>query len=325
MDISVIVVTYNQADTIGRTLDSVLGQVFEGSFEVIVGDDCSSDGTRAICEEYARRYPDKVRYLRRERNLGVVGNYFDCIRRARGRYLADCAGDDQWVDPRKLAHQFDYLERHPDVTAVYTDWLCCNVDGTDPRRHELRPEVHGIETYERGALVFPVLTNSIMPHLCTALYRKSVVEKYMDGEPSRFMGLMVEDADAPLSLEGSRYVAEDPQIMMALSAEGRTAVLPGATLYYSVGGDSISRRRDYGRRLQHFVRETSQQLEMAELFGVGREALSGYLRGKLDYMWSLAWRSDSREAVAALRGLVAKFGLRGGIKSKIYGLMVRLK
>ncbi len=123
----------------------------------------------------------------------------------------------------------------------------------------------------------------------------------------------------------SRYVAEDPQIMMALSAEGRCAFLPGATMYYSVGGDSVSRRRDFGKRLLHFVRETSQQLELAELFGVSRDVLAGYLRGKMDYMWSLAWRSDSREAVDALRELVAKHGLRGGIKSKIYGLMVRLK
>lgn len=311
MDISVIVVTYNQEDTIARTLDSVLGQMFDGEFEVVVGDDCSSDGTQAVCEDYARRFPGRVRYLRRERNLGVVANYFGCIRQSRGRYLADCAGDDMWSDPHKLSRQFDYLEHHPDVTAVYTDWLCHNPDTADPRRHPLRPEVNGIETYSRGELVLPVLTNTILPHLCTALYRRDVILKYMEHEPERFMS--------------ASYVAEDPQIMMALSAEGKTAVMSGVTMLYTVGGDSVSHRAEAGRRLRHFVGETAQQIALAGLFGGDGPVFRRYLKKKMDYMWSLAWRSGDREATASLRRLASAHNLHGGWKSLAYGLAVRLK
>lgn len=307
MDVSVIVVTYNQERTIGRTLDSVLGQKFDGDFEIVIGDDCSEDDTRRVCEEYSRRYPNRVRYLRWKKNMGVVANYFACIRRADGRYLADCAGDDRWSDPHKLAREYEFLEKHPDVTAVYTDWLCCNPDGTGLRRHELRPEVTGIEVYDRGALVLPVLTNSVMLHLCTALYRKNVILRYIDKYMWKFTS--------------ETYVAEDPQIMMALSDAGRVAVLPGVTLHYSVGGDSISRRRDCARRLRHYVGETRQQLALAELFGVGRDEIEGYLRKKMDYMWSLAWRARNGSQVRLLGRL---YGLRTGWKSKVYRVMLRL-
>ena len=307
MDVSVIVVTYNQEDTIGRTLDSVLGQEFEGDFEIVVGDDCSSDGTQRVCEEYARRHSGRVRYIRRKNSVGVMANYFDCIRQARGRYLADCAGDDFWVDPQKLAHEFDFLECHPDVTAVYTDWLCCNPDGTGIRRHMLRPEVKGIEVYTRRELLLPILTNKVMLHLCTAMYRKGVILHYMDKDPERFMSAV--------------YVAEDPQIMMALSDAGKVAVLPGVALHYSVGGDSISRRRDCARRLRHYIGETGQQIELAELFGVDREEIEWYLRKKMDYIWSLAWRAREGKAAGELG---CRYELRTGWKSKLYRLMLGL-
>lgn len=307
MDVSVIVVTYNQEETIARTLRSVLSQQFDGSYEVVIGDDCSTDGTRAVCEEFAMKFPDCVRYIRREHNVGVTENYFGCIRACRGRYLADCAGDDQWVDDGKLAREFKYLEAHPEVTAVYTDWLCCNPDGSGVRRHPMRAEVREVEVYERGEMIRGILTNRLMPHLCTSLYRKDIIERYVDRYGPRFMSPW--------------YVAEDPQIIMALSAAGRVAVLPGVSLHYSVGGDSVSRRKDLGRRLRHFVRETGQQLALADLFGVSREDLGGYLRRKLDYMWSLAWRSGDREAVSELRGMIAENKLKGGWKSKLYRLI----
>lgn len=84
MQISIIVVTYNQEETIGRTLDSILSQRYEGDFEIVIGDDASTDRTGEICRDYAARYPARIRYIGRERNLGVVRNYFDCIEQSRG-------------------------------------------------------------------------------------------------------------------------------------------------------------------------------------------------------------------------------------------------
>jgi glycosyltransferase involved in cell wall biosynthesis len=77
--VSVIVVTYNQHDSIARTLDSILMQKCRLPIEIVVGDDASTDSTRAVCEDYVRRYPHIVRLMPAAPNKGVVDNYFDCL------------------------------------------------------------------------------------------------------------------------------------------------------------------------------------------------------------------------------------------------------
>ena len=124
--ISVVVVTYNQAETIGRTLDSVLMQQCHVPFEIVIGEDCSTDDTRAICQDYAEKHPDIIRLVCNERNKGLVDNYFDCLLACRGKYIADCAGDDFWIDPQKLEKEVTVMEKHPEVTMVITNWQYYN-------------------------------------------------------------------------------------------------------------------------------------------------------------------------------------------------------
>ena len=74
--ISVVVCTYNQEDTIARTLDSILMQQCHVPFEIIIGEDCSTDQTLSVCETYANKYPDKIHILANKENKGVIDNYF---------------------------------------------------------------------------------------------------------------------------------------------------------------------------------------------------------------------------------------------------------
>lgn len=82
--VSVIVCTYNQEQTIARSLESILTQKTDFPYEIILADDCSSDSTPEICADYARRYPDIIRPFLNKRNKGVVDNYFDCVEACRG-------------------------------------------------------------------------------------------------------------------------------------------------------------------------------------------------------------------------------------------------
>lgn len=109
--VSVIVITYNQQDTIKQSLDSILNQVIDFSYEVIIGDDASSDRTYEICKEYQNKYPEIVRLFRNTENKGILNNYYDCVLRANGKYIADCAGDDFWIDNYKLQKQVNILEK----------------------------------------------------------------------------------------------------------------------------------------------------------------------------------------------------------------------
>lgn len=120
--ISVIVITYNQELTIGRTLESILHQRCHLPLEIIIGEDASIDGTRKICETYAERYPEVVKLMEKAPNKGIMDNYFDCLLACKGKYIADCAGDDYWTDPEKLEKEVRILEREPDVTLVHTAW-----------------------------------------------------------------------------------------------------------------------------------------------------------------------------------------------------------
>ena len=103
--VSVIVLTYDQEKTISQTLDSILNQNIDFSIEIIVGEDCSTDGTKAICLDYKNKYPDVIQLLLQEQNQGLLKNYKSVIEKCRGKYIAGCAGDDYWHNPDKLKLQ----------------------------------------------------------------------------------------------------------------------------------------------------------------------------------------------------------------------------
>ena len=120
--VSVLIATYNQEDYIAQTLDSILMQKCSFDFEIIIGEDCSTDKTREICVEYQKKYPDKIVLCLNETNKGLLDNYFDIFLKTRGKYIADCGGDDYWLSTSKLQDQVDLLEKYPKVSLVASNW-----------------------------------------------------------------------------------------------------------------------------------------------------------------------------------------------------------
>jgi glycosyltransferase involved in cell wall biosynthesis len=116
--VSVITIAYNQVRYIEQTLDSILAQRTSFDFEVLVGDDCSSDGTAEVIAKYAKRHPQIVPVLRKT-NFGPNANFQDLARRVRGKFVAICEGDDFWTDPNKLQKQVDFFEEHPEFTVCF--------------------------------------------------------------------------------------------------------------------------------------------------------------------------------------------------------------
>jgi len=119
--LSVCVQTYQHVDYIKECLDGILMQETNFSFEILLGEDHSVDGTREICIEYAEKYPEKIRLFlhQRENNISLGGNpsgrfnFLYNLFSARGNYIALCEGDDFWTDPKKLQKQVDLLESDP--------------------------------------------------------------------------------------------------------------------------------------------------------------------------------------------------------------------
>jgi glycosyltransferase involved in cell wall biosynthesis len=127
VDVSVVVTTYNQIKYISKCLDSILDQRTNFSFEIIIGEDDSNDGTREICKSYAQKYPKKIRLLQHSRsnNIKINGgpsgrfNMLYSLSQARGKYVAICEGDDYWIDREKLQLQFEAMENRPDCSLCF--------------------------------------------------------------------------------------------------------------------------------------------------------------------------------------------------------------
>lgn len=119
--VSVSLITYNHEKYIGECLDSILKQKTNFDFEIVVSDDCSTDKTGAIVEEYAAKHPDVIRHVKRVNNLGMVQNAISTIAECKGEYVALMEGDDLWIDSNKLQLQADFLDNNPDCVLCFTN------------------------------------------------------------------------------------------------------------------------------------------------------------------------------------------------------------
>lgn len=114
--VSVLMTTYNQEHSIRQAIESALDQETDFEYEIVIGEDCSSDRTREICFEYQKKFPGKIRVLWSEENVfKMCGNGPRVCYRCRGEFLAILEGDDCWIDRHKLQKQVDVFRRNPSV------------------------------------------------------------------------------------------------------------------------------------------------------------------------------------------------------------------
>ena len=117
--VSVVVISYNQEKFIKQALDGFVKQKTNFDFEVIIGDDGSTDKTQAIIKRYADSHPETIKPILRQNNIGALPNFVDVLGRTKGKYLAICEGDDYWTDPKKLQLQADFLDSHSDYALCF--------------------------------------------------------------------------------------------------------------------------------------------------------------------------------------------------------------
>jgi glycosyltransferase involved in cell wall biosynthesis len=170
---TVLLVTYNHAPYIAQALDSVLAQATDFPFEVVVSEDCSSDGTREIVEGYQRRHPDRIRLLLSEQNLGDNEVIARGIRAARGEIIAYLDGDDWWTAPHKLQAQVEFLEREPRCAMCYHSVLRVYEGGERASHPSLPPGPRAPMTTEDVLVRYHV--NS-----CSLAFRRSAVPQLPD-------------------------------------------------------------------------------------------------------------------------------------------------
>lgn len=116
--ITVSVLTYNQEKYLSQAIESILMQKCDEPFEILIGDDCSTDGTGKIADEYQAHYPNIIRVIRPEKNMGAAQNSIRVIENARGEIISVCDGDDYWLREDVLQKQLEIFRSMPDVGMV---------------------------------------------------------------------------------------------------------------------------------------------------------------------------------------------------------------
>jgi len=234
--VSVAMIAYNHEKYISQAIESVLAQETEFPFELVIGEDCSTDGTRALVEHYASKYPKAVRALLPEKNLGMHKNSASVEAACRGEYMAFLEGDDYWITSSKLAQQVEIMENVEDCQLTFTDAVAVNAEGDIQVESMTSPQEEGFLTTE--ALV----SHNLIPS-ATAMVRRQAL-------PSRSL---VADCFAmgdwptwvALSLRGSVFFSDRKTGAYRLHAGGVWGSL--------LGSEQGTRIAAFYRNLPNFV------------------------------------------------------------------------
>jgi glycosyltransferase involved in cell wall biosynthesis len=166
--LSVHMPAYNHEAYIAQAIESVLMQRVDFDYEIVIGEDCSTDKTRLIVVDYGKRFPGRIRPLLHERNLGIYENDQAIVRECRGKYIAWLESDDWWTSPDKLQKQVDFLDRHIDYSACFHRAEC--VGASQPAMW--RPGPPENKPYYT---VDDLLENGHFIPSCTAVFRSDLV------------------------------------------------------------------------------------------------------------------------------------------------------
>lgn len=191
--VSILCTTYNHERFIRDTLDGFFSQKVDFTYEVIVRDDASTDGTIEIIKEYEKRYPDILYGIYEKENQynRLVEISFSLIQNnCRGKYVAICEGDDYWIDTHKLQIQIEYMEKHPECVLTAHDAVVI-----DQKKQEVKP----MRSYENDG---DISSNEIITLYGGCLPTASLVFKReaVNVELEEFFTKAGEVGDYPLQL-----------------------------------------------------------------------------------------------------------------------------
>lgn len=171
--LSVVICSYNRKNTVTNTIDSIIAQRCNFSYEIIIGDDCSTDGVGEVLLDYQKRFPEIISLLFHKENIGLGANWANCVKLCRGRYLTGCDNDDFWHDPNKISLQVDFLEKNPEFGMVHTDYFELN------RKTGIQTKKIIHNTGYKDKLIKEIFKGNFKCCNSSVMYRKSIIPKYV--------------------------------------------------------------------------------------------------------------------------------------------------
>lgn len=224
--VSVCMITYNQEAFISEAIEGVLMQMCDFPFEVIIGEDCSSDSTREICQKYAANNAN-IRLLESTENLGMAYNFIRTLKAAKGKYIAICEGDDYWTDPHKLTNQVLFLDSHQDYGLVCTDYDTLNTSTGLTEKSFIRTK-YGI-TKEKELTLQKYIFSRFYIRTLTVVFRAEYIGRYLS------------QTDSDIVLKQS---AGDLPLWLFMLLHTNVKFMPVSTAVYRVTSGTASRPVD---------------------------------------------------------------------------------
>lgn len=244
--VSVAMLCYNHEKYIAESLESILSQDFNYNFEIIIGDDCSTDDSRNILKKYQDLYPQKIKVIFNEINLGIFRNFINVISHCKGDYFCFCSCDDYWIDHLKLQKQFDFLERNIDYGLIHTDadFLFENeqifIKSFFNSKNIMFPENN---IYEN------LLVNNYPILPCTVMLRKI-------------------SSDIFYSLSLKEIISEDTFLWLSLSQNTKFKYLSESTAVRRVLEESASKSKDMKKMFQFRIKGLELYMAFMEKYKV---------------------------------------------------------
>ncbi len=244
--VSVIVTTYNHEPYLATALDAILAQRCNFGVEIILGEDCSTDGTLRICQEYAEKYPEKITLIASAENVGWRANYRRCVEAARGKYIAFCDGDDYWCDSTRLAEQVALMEENQKIGLCYT---------LAERRDE-KDALVGHFPIREGHTTLDALLHDWCIENCTTLARRDLVLAYYTTEKPE---------------NRPEWLTEDLPMWLFVAAHSEVAYIDRATAVHRVFPDSVSHSTSLAKRLAFCDSSSNIKLWFDECYNDSRQ------------------------------------------------------
>jgi glycosyltransferase involved in cell wall biosynthesis len=285
---SVVMLVYNHAPYIAQAIESVLNQQTDFPFELVIGEDCSTDGTRELVKDYQRRFPEIVRTVMSEHNVGARKNGLRTREACRGNYIAFCEGDDYWHDPHKLATQVRYLENNPGCGFVQTNTRAYHEDtGEFTPSFLTRLGPCPVETYYEDVLCLRRAAGIV--GVCI---KKTLLFDLMANNPE---------------LTSGEFVMGDVQLCLEAARATQVAFIDKDMATYRIHRGSLSRGDTAKKRLEFVVGSKKLREHYLRKYPIAKDKDLALRRKCAQMQLSLAYIAGDRiraaEAMAEIRQL----------------------
>jgi glycosyltransferase involved in cell wall biosynthesis len=262
--VSVKMITYNHAPLITKAIEGVLQQRTNFPFELVIGEDCSSDGTREIVFDYQKKYPNVIHVVSSDTNVGMKKNAYRTAKACRGKYIAFCEGDDYWHHSKKLQIQVDYMEKHPECGMIYAD---CDKLHYSTGRIEKSVNIGKGYSFPRNADTEELIKGEgALPWTCTVMIRRALAERVIE-------------ADYFLH-KSEKFLMGDTQLWAETSLLANVSYMPENFATHCVLEESVSRSKDKKKLLKFRKSVAEMQLYLCD-----KHRLSDDLRKKGEALW----------------------------------------